>query len=135
MDEAAEVSPVYKGGYGGRSGHKVHLRLIGDKQLLLIFYFTSLLHHCTIETIGTMLARAVLRSPRWRRGTSLPRARYLHGLKDSPQSRFLNVSEEVRDAVATGKPVVALETTIYTHGMFGSTTQSLGNDFAKRGRD
>ncbi|KAL1955358.1 hypothetical protein VTO42DRAFT_8640 [Malbranchea cinnamomea] len=30
--------------------------------------------------------------------------------------QFLKVSEEVRDAVATGKPVVALETTIYTHG-------------------
>lgn len=63
-----------------------------------------------------MLARTVLRSPRWRPISSLPRARYLHGLKDSPQSRFLNVSEEVRDAIETGKPVVALETTIYTHG-------------------
>ncbi|KAL2819910.1 Indigoidine synthase A like protein-domain-containing protein [Aspergillus cavernicola] len=32
------------------------------------------------------------------------------------QSKFFQVSEEVRDAVATGKPVVALESTIYTHG-------------------
>ncbi|KAE8376081.1 Indigoidine synthase A like protein-domain-containing protein [Aspergillus bertholletiae] len=40
-------------------------------------------------------------------------ARRLHGLA---QSKFLQVSEEVRDAVATGKPVVALESTIYTHG-------------------
>ncbi|KAL4901919.1 hypothetical protein BDW74DRAFT_68151 [Aspergillus multicolor] len=32
------------------------------------------------------------------------------------QSKFFRVSEEVRDAVATGKPVVALESTIYTHG-------------------
>ncbi|GAB1202808.1 hypothetical protein APSETT445_001430 [Aspergillus pseudonomiae] len=40
-------------------------------------------------------------------------ARHLHGLA---QSKFLQVSEEVRDAVATGKPVVALESTIYTHG-------------------
>ncbi|KAL1982996.1 hypothetical protein VTN96DRAFT_611 [Rasamsonia emersonii] len=31
-------------------------------------------------------------------------------------SKFFQVAEEVRDAVATGKPVVALETTIYTHG-------------------
>ncbi|WEW57984.1 hypothetical protein PRK78_003451 [Emydomyces testavorans] len=31
-------------------------------------------------------------------------------------NKFLKVSEEVQDAVATGKPVVALETTIYTHG-------------------
>ncbi|KAL4927396.1 pseudouridine-5'-phosphate glycosidase/carbohydrate kinase family protein [Aspergillus undulatus] len=32
------------------------------------------------------------------------------------KSKFFQVSEEVRDAVATGKPVVALESTIYTHG-------------------
>lgn len=31
----------------------------------------------------------------------------------------LKVSEEVRDAVATNKPVVALESTIYTHGAIG----------------
>ena len=29
---------------------------------------------------------------------------------------FLRISGEVTDAVASGKPVVALETTIYTHG-------------------
>lgn len=29
---------------------------------------------------------------------------------------MFRVSEEVQDALATGKPVVALETTIYTHG-------------------
>ncbi|KAJ5745664.1 hypothetical protein N7520_010846 [Penicillium odoratum] len=50
------------------------------------------------------------------RGPRLPRTRYFHDLHSSPQSKFLKVSEEVRDAVATGKPVVALETTIYTHG-------------------
>jgi pseudouridylate synthase / pseudouridine kinase len=32
---------------------------------------------------------------------------------------LLKVSEEVRDAVATNKPVVALESTIYTHGALG----------------
>ena len=32
------------------------------------------------------------------------------------RDRFLRISEEVQDAVRTGKPVVALETTIYTHG-------------------
>lgn len=31
-------------------------------------------------------------------------------------SKFFRVSEEVTDALATAKPVVALETTIYTHG-------------------
>lgn len=29
---------------------------------------------------------------------------------------FIKVSEEVRDAVERQKPVVALETTLYTHG-------------------
>ncbi|KAI9045082.1 pseudouridine-5'-phosphate glycosidase/carbohydrate kinase family protein [Aspergillus affinis] len=43
----------------------------------------------------------------------LPQRRFNHSLLSS---KFLNVSEEVRDAVATGKPVVALESTIYTHG-------------------
>ncbi|RMZ81698.1 hypothetical protein DV737_g2435, partial [Chaetothyriales sp. CBS 132003] len=32
------------------------------------------------------------------------------------RDRFFRVSEEVQDALQTGKPVVALETTIYTHG-------------------
>ncbi|EEA28081.1 hypothetical protein TMatcc_003615 [Talaromyces marneffei ATCC 18224] len=32
------------------------------------------------------------------------------------KSRFFQVSEEVKDAIATGQPVVALESTIYTHG-------------------
>ncbi|KAI1501716.1 Indigoidine synthase A like protein-domain-containing protein [Biscogniauxia marginata] len=38
----------------------------------------------------------------------------LGGLKE-----ILRVSEEVTDALATNKPVVALETTIYTHGALG----------------
>ncbi|KAJ5138943.1 Pseudouridine-5'-phosphate glycosidase [Penicillium bovifimosum] len=60
----------------------------------------------------TMFAsRAALRSGL--RGAQLSSARRYHGLA---QSKFFKVSEEVRDAVATGKPVVSLETTIYTHG-------------------
>ncbi|KAJ5962240.1 hypothetical protein N7501_007181 [Penicillium viridicatum] len=47
------------------------------------------------------------------RGTQLSSARRYHGLA---QSKFFKVSEEVREAIATGKPVVSLETTIYTHG-------------------
>ncbi|KAI1428197.1 Indigoidine synthase A like protein-domain-containing protein [Xylaria sp. FL1777] len=39
----------------------------------------------------------------------------LAGLKE-----LLRVSEEVTDALATNKPVVALETTIYTHGALGN---------------
>lgn len=38
----------------------------------------------------------------------------LSGLED-----ILKVSEEVTDALATNKPVVALESTIYTHGAIG----------------
>ncbi|KAL2817411.1 Indigoidine synthase A like protein-domain-containing protein [Aspergillus granulosus] len=43
-------------------------------------------------------------------------ARQNHRNHSFAQSKFFQVSEEVRDAVATGKPVVALESTIYTHG-------------------
>lgn len=34
-------------------------------------------------------------------------------------ARFLKISDEVQDAIAAKKPVVALETTIYTHGALG----------------
>jgi pseudouridylate synthase / pseudouridine kinase len=34
----------------------------------------------------------------------------------SSKSSLFTVSEEVQDALQTGRPVVALETTIYTHG-------------------
>lgn len=65
----------------------------------------------------TMFAsRAALKSGCWK-GTQLSSARRYHGLA---QSKFFKVSEEVRDAVATGKPVVSLETTIYTHGEYFS---------------
>ncbi|RAL07580.1 pseudouridine-5'-phosphate glycosidase/carbohydrate kinase family protein [Aspergillus homomorphus CBS 101889] len=50
-------------------------------------------------------------SGRTLRPLGVPR-RY-HG---SVNSKLLKVSEEVRNAVATGRPVVALESTIYTHG-------------------
>lgn len=36
-----------------------------------------------------------------------------------PPRGLIRLSEEVRDALATNKPVVALETTIYTHGALG----------------
>ncbi len=38
----------------------------------------------------------------------------------APLSQILRVSDEVLDAVATNKPVVALESTIYTHGALGN---------------
>ncbi|EZF34644.1 hypothetical protein H109_03968 [Trichophyton interdigitale MR816] len=56
------------------------------------------------------LARSFLRAPAWATARQYSRPA-LAGL-----NKFLKVSEEVEDAIATGKPVVALETTIYTHG-------------------
>ncbi|KAK4230636.1 Indigoidine synthase A like protein-domain-containing protein [Podospora fimiseda] len=38
----------------------------------------------------------------------------------SPFSSLLKVSQEVQDALATNRPVVALESTIYTHGALGN---------------
>ncbi|EFQ99005.1 IdgA domain-containing protein [Nannizzia gypsea CBS 118893] len=55
-------------------------------------------------------ASSFLRAPAWKGARQYSRPA-LAGL-----DRFLRVSEEVQDAIATGKPVVALETTIYTHG-------------------
>ncbi|KMP00928.1 carbohydrate kinase [Coccidioides immitis RMSCC 2394] len=49
------------------------------------------------------------------RGTFLRNHHHVRTLSRSA-NKFLKISEEVQDAVATGKPVVALETTIYTHG-------------------
>jgi pseudouridylate synthase / pseudouridine kinase len=40
----------------------------------------------------------------------------IHSAASVGRERFLRVSEEVQNALATNKPVVALETTIYTHG-------------------
>lgn len=54
-------------------------------------------------------------------GLASCRYRKYHQQQVSPDhSRFLKVSEEVQDALNLGKPVVALETTIYTHGKFCS---------------
>jgi pseudouridine-5'-phosphate glycosidase/pseudouridine kinase len=38
------------------------------------------------------------------------------GRRHLTNNGFFRVSEEVREALETKKPVVALETTIYTHG-------------------
>lgn len=90
--------------------------LIADNDFLLFSVLPSafgVLHPFLLATM--FVSRASLCSRSWRRW-SLSRARCFHGINSSSQSKFLKVSEEVRDAVATGKPVVALETTIYTHG-------------------
>ena len=45
-----------------------------------------------------------------------PSTRSLSSHGSSFRNDIFKVSEEVREALETGKPVVALETTIYTHG-------------------
>ena len=54
----------------------------------------------------------------WFRSSSYAGKRWLSQLQTSRKGKqFLQVSEEIKNAVALGKPVVALETTIYTHGI------------------
>jgi hypothetical protein len=60
---------------------------------------------------STRTSRAIISSVRKGRRNSYQVHRYLSG-----RDKLFRVSEEVQDALATGKPVVALETTIYTHG-------------------
>ncbi|KAH9902216.1 Indigoidine synthase A like protein-domain-containing protein [Xylariomycetidae sp. FL2044] len=58
----------------------------------------------------------------WQRQTAAPsRAFQSSSLKNTEGLRgLLRISEEVTDALATNKPVVALESTIYTHGALGN---------------
>ncbi|KAI1739300.1 Indigoidine synthase A like protein-domain-containing protein [Xylaria scruposa] len=72
-------------------------------------------HRRTLDAFRTrnaLVSASILRSrgsPRQYSSTSLA------GLKE-----ILRVSEEVTEALATNKPVVALESTIYTHGALGN---------------
>lgn len=73
--------------------------------------------------------RALCQPFRWRRstllqgtvGTASSFRSYATSKSAKPSALpgFLKVSEEVQDAVQTNKPVVALESTIYTHGALG----------------
>ncbi|EER39237.1 IdgA domain-containing protein [Histoplasma capsulatum H143] len=57
------------------------------------------------------------RNPRFKLPTELRCSRSFHGRNQFGEiNKFLKISEEVQDAVASSRPVVALETTIYTHG-------------------
>lgn len=44
---------------------------------------------------------------------------------------LIRVSEEVHDAIATNKPVIALESTIYTHGALGRDLPTVLNSVAR----
>lgn len=103
--------------------------------LVLFFFLISLVFNShsepverkslNLDTIANMLAmasaRAALRNRLpCRRAVSL----YVKPTK-TPVSSALQVSEEVQEALhgARKRPVVALETTIYTHGMLASLLQ------------
>lgn len=103
--------------------------------LVLFFFLISLVFNShsepverkslNLDTIANMLAmasaRAALRNRLpCRRAVSL----YVKPTK-TPVSSALQVSEEVQEALhgVRKRPVVALETTIYTHGMLASLLQ------------
>ena len=105
--------------YGGRGGHSAHSAFLSPITAFSSFLYRVLCSDILalyILLVSKMLASRISLRSRCCRGLRAPRNRYFHDLPSSPQSEFLKISEEVRDAVATGKPVVALETTIYTHG-------------------
>lgn len=45
---------------------------------------------------------------------------------------LINISPEIQDAIATNKPVVALESTIYTHGALGRDLPQVLNEVVQR---
>lgn len=64
------------------------------------------------------------RQSRWFSSQLPPAATKLKGL--------IRVSEEVREAIAANKPVVALESTIYTHGALGRDLPGILNTVARK---
>jgi pseudouridine-5'-phosphate glycosidase/pseudouridine kinase len=61
-----------------------------------------------------LLARSIARPRTALRHAGIATA---SGRRHLTNNGFFRVSEEVREALNSKKPVVALETTIYTHGM------------------
>jgi pseudouridine-5'-phosphate glycosidase/pseudouridine kinase len=62
-----------------------------------------------------LLSRTITRPRLAQRVPELPTS---VGRRHLTNNGFFRVSEEVREALHSNKPVVALETTIYTHGMY-----------------
>lgn len=64
-----------------------------------------------------MLSRALgRRSFGWKSAQTHPRLLSPSNRAISTNNGFLKISEEVLEAIHSKKPIVALETTIYTHG-------------------
>ncbi|KIL95015.1 hypothetical protein FAVG1_01946 [Fusarium avenaceum] len=68
-----------------------------------------------ISRHGSVLRRCAGAGTRPMYSQRRPMSSSLAGVKE-----LLKVSEEITDAVATNKPIVALESTIYTHGALGN---------------
>ncbi|KAK5663245.1 hypothetical protein OQA88_3672 [Cercophora sp. LCS_1] len=60
----------------------------------------------------------------------VPNCRRYH--RDAAVQQLLKLSPEVADAVATNKPVVALESTIYTHGALGAELPGFLEDIVRQ---
>ena len=73
----------------------------------------------------TSILRSGALSPGSRRGLAMASA-------TSELKEWLRVSDEVADAVATNRPVVALESTIYTHGALGNELALEHEDLVRR---
>jgi hypothetical protein len=74
----------------------------------------------TLRLSSSVVAQRVASACILRKQTPSQSQRYLHVVNRceiSPQHPVLKVSEELRDAIEKEKPVVALESTIYTHVM------------------
>jgi len=116
MELRCPLRPLYgrRRGRRARSGPALSLEPCGSRGAFTPLLYARFLPLCCTTTM--IFSRAAARACRWserRSLASLPRPRRYTNFA---ASKFLQVSEEIQDAVATGKPVVALETTIYTHG-------------------
>lgn len=74
----------------------------------------ALYRSLTVTALPAVLRHVTRVSP-GRTNIALQTCRHAH-CNIRQENPFVNVSEEVREAIETRKPVVALETTIYTHG-------------------
>ena len=74
----------------------------------------ALYRSLTVTALPAVLSHVTRVSP-GRKNIALQTCRHAH-CNIRQENPFVNVSEEVREAIETRKPVVALETTIYTHG-------------------
>jgi hypothetical protein len=80
------------------------------RQSALILHYSSNFLKMLSRTLGKS-------SPRWRpTRTTLSKLPVLPCRAVSTNNGFLKISEEIREAIHSKKPIVALETTIYTHG-------------------